>query len=161
MRFLLAASPARKYATNTEFDKNTRLFQTSIGGTGRPQPWYLAFFEASGKSSTVKMSWNSDHIDGAQHSHGRGFHALTEPVYEEPPILIVDCARYLAAGGVAEQMLASARPRGFRGFCDSRNCRGRCRETGPRVLECCTTGHGKLFCSPRSPTAHARTRGQR
>ena len=54
------------------------------------------------------MSWNSDHIDGAQHSHGRGFHALTEPVYEEPPILIVDCARYLAAGGVAEQMLASA-----------------------------------------------------
>jgi ABC-type transporter Mla MlaB component len=37
MRFLLSTFPARKYATDTEFDKNTRLFRTSIGGTGRPQ----------------------------------------------------------------------------------------------------------------------------
>ena len=47
-------------------------------------------------------------IHGAQHRQGRGFHALTEPVYEEPPLQIVDSARYLAAGGVAERMLASA-----------------------------------------------------
>ena len=47
-------------------------------------------------------------IHGAQRRNGRGFDALTEPIYEEPPVQIIDSACYLAAGGAAERILTSA-----------------------------------------------------
>jgi hypothetical protein len=68
----------------------------------------VAMHEAAHILQAARMGAKKMVIHGAQHSHGRGFHALTEPVYEEPPLQIVDSARYLTAGGVAERMLASA-----------------------------------------------------
>ena len=68
----------------------------------------VAMHEAAHILQAARMGAKKVLIYGAQRRHGRGFHALTEAVYEEPPIQIVDSARYLAAGGVAEQMLASA-----------------------------------------------------
>jgi hypothetical protein len=69
---------------------------------------HVAMHEAAHILHAARMGAKKVVIRGAQHSHGRGFPALTEPVYEEPPPQIVDSARYLAAGGVAERMLASA-----------------------------------------------------
>ena len=64
--------------------------------------------EAAHILQAARMGAKKVVIHGAQHSHGRGFHALTEPVYEELPTQIVDSARYLAAGGAAERLLSSA-----------------------------------------------------
>src|SRR5208282_6610724 len=68
----------------------------------------VAMHEAAHILHAARMGAKKVVIHGAQHSQGRGFHALTEPVYEEPLIQIVASARYLAAGGVAERMLTSA-----------------------------------------------------
>jgi len=68
----------------------------------------VAMHEAAHILQAARMGAKKVVIHGAQHSHGRGFHALTEPVYEEPPTQIVDSARYLAAGGAAERLLSSA-----------------------------------------------------
>lgn len=68
----------------------------------------VAMHEAAHILHAARMGAKRVVIHGAQHRQGRGFDALTEPVYEEPPLQIVDSARYLAAGGVAERMLASA-----------------------------------------------------
>jgi hypothetical protein len=68
----------------------------------------IAMHEAAHILHAARMGAKKVVIYGAQCRHGRGFHALTEPVYQEPPIQIVDSARYLAAGGAAERMLASA-----------------------------------------------------
>lgn len=68
----------------------------------------VAMHEAAHILYAARMGAKRLVIHGARHIQGRGFHALTEPVYEEPPLQIVDSARYLAAGGVAERMLASA-----------------------------------------------------
>jgi hypothetical protein len=68
----------------------------------------VAMHEAAHILHAARMGAKKVVIHGAQHRHGRGFHAQTEPVYEEPPLQIVDSARYWAAGGVAERVLASA-----------------------------------------------------
>src|SRR5271170_5457598 len=68
----------------------------------------VAMHEAAHILHAARMGAKKVVIHGAQHSHGRGFHALTEPVYEEPPTQIVDSARYLAARGSAERLLSSA-----------------------------------------------------
>jgi hypothetical protein len=64
--------------------------------------------EAAHILQAARMGAKKVLIHGAQRRNGRGFDALTEPVYEEPPVQIVDSACYLAAGGAAERMLASA-----------------------------------------------------
>jgi hypothetical protein len=68
----------------------------------------VAMHEAAHILHAARMGAKKVVILGAQHGQGRGFHALTEPVYEEPPLQIVDSASYWAAGGAAERVLASA-----------------------------------------------------